>query len=211
MSEPKATADHIDHLLPDVLHWTISDERIGHHASEAYAIRTTEGVVCIDPVTVREDLWPELDPVTAVLLTHGHHQRSAWRFRYRFHCPVYVPFGAGKLDEAPDFFYASDSALPLPITAVPARGFSHSMYLVYHSRDNQTVVFVSDLIFDDPTTGYRFPVQPGYFDPEGGVADAEALLTFQPDVLLPGHGKPVFESADRVLQNAIQRVQQPGA
>ncbi|MFQ6613662.1 MAG: hypothetical protein ACE5D1_02360 [Fidelibacterota bacterium] len=205
MSEPQAQATSIEFVFPDVLHWTIRDERIGHHPSEAYGIKTSGGVVCIDPVSLRPETT--IGKVTAVVLTHRNHQRSAWSFRKRHACPVYVPEGASGLDESPDETYGENTVLPGNLQALASRGFQHSAYLLYQSETGKTVAFVSDLIFQDPKTGYRFPVQPGYFDPSGGIEDARRLIEAGVDCLAPGHGSPILEKADQVLEQAIRRIQ----
>ena len=45
MSEPKARADKLEFLFPWLLHWTIVDERIGGARSDAFAVRTPDGLM----------------------------------------------------------------------------------------------------------------------------------------------------------------------
>lgn len=206
MSEPQTKATRIVSRWPDVLSWTIRDERIGYHPSEAYAIITSSGPVCIDPLPLAENVWDQLETPRAVILTHANHQRSAWNFRKRFGCPVYAPQGAEGLDETIDVSYTSDSDLPGNLKVLIAQGFQHAAYLIFSSSSGQSIAFVSDLIFQDPKTGYRFPVEPGYFDPQGGIEDARRLLKSGIDCLALGHGEPVMEGAHQILQTAIDRI-----
>ena len=60
MAEPKARADRIEQLFPWLLHWTIADERIGGFRSDAFAVRTRDGLMVIDPVPPEDHLMAEL-------------------------------------------------------------------------------------------------------------------------------------------------------
>lgn len=51
MAEPRATAARIERLFPWLLHWTIADERIAEYRSDSYAVRSSEGLMLIDPAT----------------------------------------------------------------------------------------------------------------------------------------------------------------
>ncbi len=81
MAEPKARADRIESLFPWLLHWTIADERIGGFRSDAFAVQTPGCLMVIDPVPLEDHLMAELKNAGGIFLTHGNHQRSAWRFR----------------------------------------------------------------------------------------------------------------------------------
>ncbi len=105
MAEPKTKATRIERPFPWLLYWTISDERIGNSSSNAYAIETGDGLVVIDPVPLTAEAMAELHEVCAIFLTHGNHQRSAWRFRQELGAPVYAPQGVRPLDEEPDHHY----------------------------------------------------------------------------------------------------------
>ena len=176
MAEPKARAGQIDHLFPWLLHWTIRDERIGGFRSDAFAVQAPDGLMVIDAVPLEDHLQVELKSVGGIFLTHGDHQRSAWRLRKELGAPVYAPTGAGALDEEPDVWFDEGSALPGGLRAVRATGFPAAFYLTFTHGDGTGVLFSGDLICQDPDGPYRFPVHPGYFDPAGGMADARNLL-----------------------------------
>ena len=112
MAEPQTRADHLDHLFPWLLHWTIEDDRIGEFRSDAFAVRTPAGLVAIDPLPLAEPLASELAEVSHVVLTHANHQRSAWRLRREHGVPVWVPAGDAVLDEEPDVRYEEATELP---------------------------------------------------------------------------------------------------
>jgi glyoxylase-like metal-dependent hydrolase (beta-lactamase superfamily II) len=162
MAEPSTKADRINQLFPWLWHWTIADERIGGFRSDAFALKTPDGVVVIDALPLTASAMAELQDVCAVVMTHGNHQRSVWRFRKELNVPVYAPSDVHDLDEEPDILIDEGSPLPGGLRTIRATGFSDACYLVYAHEDGTGVLFCGDLICHDPGGPYRFPVEPSY-------------------------------------------------
>jgi glyoxylase-like metal-dependent hydrolase (beta-lactamase superfamily II) len=205
MAEPKARADRIERLFPWLLHWTIRDERIGGFRSDAFAVQTPDGLMVIDAVPLEGHLQEELKGAGGIFLTHGDHQRSAWRLRKELGAPVHAPTGADRLDEEPDFWFDETTVLPGGLRAVRATGFQAACYLAFTHADGTGVLFSGDLICQDPDGPYRFPVQPDYFDPARGAADARHLLKLPLSVLCTAHAEPSLDGCHAALQGAIDR------
>jgi glyoxylase-like metal-dependent hydrolase (beta-lactamase superfamily II) len=206
MAEPEARATHIDNLFPWLLHWTIADERIGGFRSDAFAVQTRDGLMVIDPLPLSDRLQTKLEDVGGILLTHGDHQRSAWRFRRELGARVYAPAGAAGLDEEPDTWYDETTSLPGGLKAIRATSFQAAYYLVFTHAEGVGVLFCGDLICHDPDGPYRFPVQPGYFDPRDGQEDARRLLDLPLSVLCAAHAAPSVEGCREALRSAINRL-----
>ena len=204
MAEPKTRAAQINHLLPWLLHWTIEDERIGGFRSDAFAVRTSDGLVVIDPLPLTDELQAQLENVCAIFLTHSNHQRSAWRCRRELGAPVYAPAGANGLDEKPDVWYAETSQLPGGLQAIRATGFHDACYLVYTHDDGTGVLFCGDLICHDPGGPYRFPVEPSYFEPMAGQEDARRLMDLPLTVMCAAHAEPALEGCRTLLHGALE-------
>ena len=203
MAEPQTRADRIDHLFPWLLHWSIADERIGSFRSDAYAVETPDGLMVIDAVPLVPHLQESLGTVAGLFLTHGNHQRSAWRLRRELGAPVYAPAGATGLDEDPDVWFDARTVLPGGLVGVEAGGFDAACYLSFTHADGTGVVFCGDLICQDPGEPYRFPVQPGYFDQAAGAEDARRLLELRTTALCPAHAAPIRDGCRQALQGAI--------
>jgi glyoxylase-like metal-dependent hydrolase (beta-lactamase superfamily II) len=201
MAEPKTRAGKIESLFPWLLHWTIADERIGGFRSDAFAVQTPDGLMVIDPVPLEDHLQAGLKEVGGVFLTHGNHQRSAWRFRKDFGVPVYAPAGATALDEKPDVLFDDATALPGGLRAVPATGFQADCYLAFTHAEGTGVLFCGDLICHDPGGDYRFPVQEGYFDPIAGREDARRLFDLSLTVMCAAHAVPSLDACRAILQD----------
>jgi glyoxylase-like metal-dependent hydrolase (beta-lactamase superfamily II) len=202
MAEPEARAERIESLFPWLLHWSIADERIGGFRSDAFAVRTRDGLLVIDVVPLEEHLMARLENVGGIFLTHGNHQRSAWRFRRELGGAVYAPAGVAGLDEEPDVLFDESTTLPGGLEAVPAKGFQAASYLTYTHGDGTGVLFCGDLICHDPGGPYRFPVQPGYFDPVGGKEDVRGLLELPLTVMCAAHAVPSLDGCGGILQGA---------
>lgn len=205
MAEPTTQADTIHRPLPWLAHWTIADERLDGHRSDAYAVTTPDGVAVIDALPLTPAARAGLTDVCAVFMTHGNHQRSAWRFRRELGVPVYAPSDVRGLDEEPDVLVDEETPLPGGLRAIRASGFEQACYLAYAHADGTQAVFCGDLICRDPGGPYRFPVQAGYFDPEGGLADARRLFELDPTVVCAAHAEPALGGGRDVLAGAIRR------
>ncbi len=205
MTEPRTRADRIDELLPRLLHWSIVDERIDGFRSDAYAVRAPDGLFLIDALPLEPRAQEQLGPIAGLFLTHGNHQRSAWRLRRETGAPVYAPAGVRGLDEEPDVRFDQGTALPGGLRAIEAAAFDAACYLVAEGADGGPAVFCGDLVCQDPGGPLRFPVQPGYFDPARGEEDARRLLEAAPRALCPAHAAPLREGASEVLRGLVGR------
>jgi glyoxylase-like metal-dependent hydrolase (beta-lactamase superfamily II) len=205
MAEPKTRAAQIDSLFPWLRHWTIADERHGGFRSDAFAVQTPEGLVVIDPLPLANEIAAELKGIHAVILTHGGHQRSAWRFRRETGVSVFAPAGADDLDEKPDVWFDETTALPGGLRALRATGFQAAYYLAFTHGDGTGVLFCGDLICHDPDGPYRFPDEPSYFDPVAGREGTRRLLELPVRVLCAAHARPSLDGCREALEGAIGR------
>ena len=203
MAEPQARASEIESLFPWLLHWSIADERIGGFGSHAFAVETPDGLMLIDALPLEQHLQDGLRNVAGLFLTHGNHQRSAWRLRKELDVPVYVPAGVTGLDEDADVWVDEQTALPGGLRAWSAAGFTAAVYLTFTHADGTGVLLCGDLICQNPGGPYRFPVEPSYFDRAGGEADARRLLELPLDTLCPAHATPTIDGCREALEAAL--------
>jgi len=206
VAEPEARAQRIAELFPWLWHWTVADERIGGFRSDAYALRTPDGLVVVDPLPLAETIQGELRDVSAIVLTHGNHQRSAWRLRRELGAPVHAPAGSIGLDEEPEVRYDDATVLPGGLRAARATAFRGTgCYLWFTHAEGTTVLFCGDLICHDPGGPYRFPNEPSYFDPAAGRDDARRLLDLPLRVLCAAHAEPSLDGCREALLGALRR------
>ncbi|MFC1619918.1 hypothetical protein ACFL45_08235 [Candidatus Neomarinimicrobiota bacterium] len=173
-------------------------------------MKTPDGMVVIDALPLTKEAMAELQDVCAIVMTHGNHQRSVWRFRRELGVPVYAPSDVHDLDEKPDILIDEGSPLPGGLRAIRATGFSDACYLAYTHEDGTGVLLCGDLICHYPGEAYRFPVEPSYFDPVAGQADARRLLELPLTVMCAAHAEPTLDGCRSALEGAIKGVSSQG-
>jgi glyoxylase-like metal-dependent hydrolase (beta-lactamase superfamily II) len=202
MTEPTAVAQSVEVLDEDLglSYWWVEDERLGGHVSTAYALRADEGTVLIDPLPLAPDAFASLGDVTAIVLSSGPHQRSAWRLRSELEVPVWAPALAQELDEEPDERYGHSAVLPGELVAfhTPGPGTTqHTLIL------DDYVGFVPDLVLTTADGGIRLTPDEWLRDPRQARISVRLLLEQSIDVLCPSHGPPVTDDVQAKLQAAL--------
>ncbi len=210
MSEPRTRAGAMAEILPGILHWTLHDDRLDFR-SDAWALRTPEGHVLVDPLPLEEELLDRLAPVQAICLTGGFHQRSAWRYQERFGAPVWCPADATDLEGEPDHAYRDGEALPGGLQARHAPGPSRQHYVLHLSRPDGVVVFGADLLCEAPDGALVFAPARYMEDPEATRATVRSLLELDPAAWLPAHGGPVPAPVRAALERALAENRELGA
>jgi glyoxylase-like metal-dependent hydrolase (beta-lactamase superfamily II) len=206
MSEPRAKARRIEAVFPDLLHWTVYDDRIDYR-SDAYAVVSSEGTVLVDPVPLVQDLLPRLGRVTAIVITGGFHQRSAWRLRGRFGARVWAPATARGLEDVPDREYEPDDLLPGALRALHAPGPAHVHFALMLERpDERAALFTGDLLIrrsgDDE---FRFVPDKLQENPGRTRETLRELLEIDADAILPAHGEPLAHGAAQAMASSLSR------
>lgn len=206
MSEPKAKAKNLEEVVPGVYNWHVRDDRIGGVRSDAYAVVDRDGaVVLIDPLPIDEKLLRPLGSITAIVLTAGNHQRSAWRFRKLFNVPVWAPENAHGLEEEPDNFYTSGDTLPGGLTAFHTPGPAEAMFTLWLQQHPRGIVFLSDLLTHEGRGRPEFV--PGKYqdDPIRTRASVRRVFDHLPaDTLCFAHGEPIVGAGKSALKLALE-------
>jgi hypothetical protein len=202
VSEPRETAAHTEEVVPGVVHWHVRDDRIGGFLSAAHAVRSDAGWVLIDPLPLASDALAQLEPVTAICLTSGGHQRSAWRLRHELGAPISAPALSQTLGEEPDVRYGDGDRLAGGLLAVftPGAGTTQHTLLL---EGAPSVAFVSDLLVREPETELALiPAQYAH-DIEEARRSVERLLELPFSVLCLAHGLPVTDDPKAAIRRAL--------
>ena len=200
MSEPKTVATSIEEVVPGVWRWSIHDERIDFLGA-AYAVKTDEEVVMIDPLPLERAALDELGDVGAIVLTCGSHQRCAWRYRRELGAKVYAPALSKEIDEEPDVRYGDGDALPGGLHAVftPGAGTTQHTLLL----GDRKVAVVPDMLVETPEGRVAMLASRWMYDPEEARRSVEKLLDLDFDVLCLAHGGAVTKGAKDALRDAL--------
>lgn len=202
MTEPPVTADHVEEVVPGVLHWRVANPNIGGDTSASHAVRGDTGeTVLIDPVPLADEALEELEPVTAILLTAACHQRAAWRYRRRFQAPVYLPHGSRATEEEPDEHYGAGDVLPAELEAVHVPGPEDPHFALLR-REEPSVLFCPDLVMVE---NGQLVFVPGEYheDPKETRRSVERLLELPFDVLCLDHGPPFLDDPKESLRQLL--------
>lgn len=203
MSEPRETATSVEEVVPGVYHWRVRDDRIGGFISAAHAALTPEGTVLIDPLPLAPDALAKLGEVTAICLTSGGHQRSAWRLRRELGVPISAPALSQTLEEEPDVRYGDGDRLAGGLRAVFTPGAGTTQHTLLLDGD-PAVAFVSDLLVREPGTDLALiPAQYAH-DIEEARRSVQKLLDLPFTVLCLAHGTPVTEDPKAAIRKALE-------
>lgn len=203
MSEPKARASEVNNLFPWLLHFRINDERIGNFRGDSYGIKSSDGLVVIDPIRLEDEITHAVAETEYVILSAGGHQRSSWRYRREFGAIVYAPVGSAGLDEEPDHWYGEGDDLPAGLRAVAGNWFKNTFHLVYTHTDGTKVLFCGDLITQSERGPYRFPIGARLPPLEEAREEVIKLLELSAIALCPGHADPTTDGCRAALQSAL--------
>jgi glyoxylase-like metal-dependent hydrolase (beta-lactamase superfamily II) len=208
VTEPRAVASNAEEVAPGVWHWLVQDERISAWSS-AHAVSSEEGTVLIDPVPLSAEALARLGDVTAICITAGTHQRSAWRYRRELGARVYAPALSRQIDEEPDERYGDGDRLPGGLTAVFTPGAGTTQHTFVLDRDGG-IAFVADLVTNYPGRGLAFVAERHLHDPEEMRRSVRKLLDLPFTLLCLAHGAPVRDEPKTALRDLLARHEAAG-
>ncbi|HEV3408490.1 MAG TPA: MBL fold metallo-hydrolase [Gaiellaceae bacterium] len=208
MTEPRAVAASVEEVAPGVWHWLVPDDRIGAW-SAGHAVASEAGTVLVDPVPLSPEALARLGEVTAVCLTAGTHQRSAWRYRRELGARVYAPALSRLIDEEPDERYGEGDVLPGGLTAVFTPGAGTTQHTFVLERDGG-IAFVADLVTNYPGRGLAFVPERHLHDPEEMRRSVRKLLGLPFALLCLAHGAPVRDDPKAAIAALLAHHETPG-
>lgn len=202
MSEPQAIAEHAEEVLPGVWSWSVHDERIDF-VSTAHAVVGDGGVVLVDPLPLAPKALAGLGEVTAICLSAGTHQRSAWRYRRELGATVYAPALSRLIDEEPDVRYGDGDELPGGLRAIFTPGAGTTQHTFLLDREGG-VAFVPDLFTHLPERGLRMVWDEHMHDPVEARRSVRMLLNLSFEVLCLDHGAPLKDDPKAAIRALLE-------
>lgn len=201
MSEPRATAEQLEEVVPGVWRWHVLDDRIDFE-SDAHAVSADRGAVLIDPLPLADAALERLRPIVAICLTAACHQRSAWRYRKAFGARVYAPSNSREMDEEPDVRYGEGEMLPGGLAAVHAPGPEEAHY-AFLRAGAPAVLFCPDLVMRDRGGALTFVPAEYHEDPQATRDSVRRLLDLSFDILCFDHGAPITKNPHQALRELL--------
>jgi glyoxylase-like metal-dependent hydrolase (beta-lactamase superfamily II) len=205
VTEPREVASSVQEVAPGVWHWLVRDDRISGWSS-GHAVSSEGGTVLVDPVPLAPEALTELGDVTAICITAGTHQRSAWRYRRELGARVYAPALSRQIDEEPDERYGDGDPLPAGLAAVFTPGAGTTQHTFVLDRDGG-IAFVPDLFTNYPGRGLAFVAERHLHDPDEMRRSVRKLLDLPFTLLCLAHGAPVREEPKKAIRDLLARDQ----
>jgi glyoxylase-like metal-dependent hydrolase (beta-lactamase superfamily II) len=204
MTEPVEVADAFEPVAGGVVHWRISNSRIGGAISSSHAVPAGEASVLVDPVRLADGPLSALPRPAAAVLTATCHQRAAWRYRRELGIEVWLPEDARDGDEQPDRRYAEGEVLPGGLRALRTPGPERPHYSLLLEGE-PGILFCSDLVQNDGGSELTF-VPPEYHeDPAETRRSVERLLELDFTILCLAHGTPLVDEPRQALRRLLER------
>jgi len=183
--------------------WLAHPEEDGQRAS--HALQSADGVWLLDPLDAPgvEDLISDFGDVAGVVVCSNYHARDAAEFATRYGVSVHVPAWMTRVAERIDAPVSREKSV------LEAAGFETqrveplSLYqetILYRARDRTLVI--PDLC--SSRSGY--PVgdeRVGLLLPKRLSPPRERFEGLEPERILFGHGKGIFEDATAALEDAL--------
>lgn len=209
MSEPRAVAEAVEEVVPGVWSWSVHDDRIDF-VSTAHAVAADEGIVLLDPLPLAPDALAGLGDVSAICLTAGTHQRSAWRYRRELGAKVCAPALSRQIEEEPDVRYGDGDQLPGGLRAVFTPGAGTTQHTFVLEREGG-VAFVPDLLVHVLERGLRILSDEYMHDPAEARRSIRKLLELPFSILCLDHGEPLTHDPKAAIRVLLDRDAQRGA
>jgi glyoxylase-like metal-dependent hydrolase (beta-lactamase superfamily II) len=207
VSEPKTVATSLEEVVPRVRRWSIHDERI-NFVSAAYAVTADDGTVLIDPLPLESAALGELGNVTAIVLTCGSHQRSAWRYRRDLGAPVYAPALSKEIDEEPDVRYGDGDRLPGGLVAVFTPGVGTTQHTLLFGGEPR-IAFIADTLLEYPDGKVGMVPERYIYDLAEAKRTLHKMLALEFDVACLGHGGVLRDDPKAAIRAVLEEA--PGS
>jgi glyoxylase-like metal-dependent hydrolase (beta-lactamase superfamily II) len=203
VSEPKTVATTLEEVVPSVRRWSIHDDRI-NFVSAAYAVSGDEGTVLIDPLPLDPAALAELEGVSAIVLTCGSHQRSAWRYRRELDARVYAPALSKEIDEEPDVRYGDGERLPGGLDAVFTPGVGTTQHTLLLAGE-PAVAFVADTLVQEKDGTVGMVPERYIYDLGEARRTLGRLLELDFDVMCLMHGGVLRDDPKAAVRLALEK------
>jgi glyoxylase-like metal-dependent hydrolase (beta-lactamase superfamily II) len=192
-------------ILTGIFTWPWFSEPHGYNFN-GYFIRHADGNLCVDPVEPTENGLAELAGygVARILLTNRNHSRAANKVRART--------GARTAIHAADAAHARSEGAELddelhigekigPLTVIGANGKSPGEVVLHWPE--RKILIVGDAVVGDPPGRCKLLPEKVVDDLPRLRESVRSLLALDFDILIPGDGEPILQSAKERLGELV--------
>jgi glyoxylase-like metal-dependent hydrolase (beta-lactamase superfamily II) len=192
-------------ILSGIFTWPWFSEPHGYNFN-GHFIRDPDGNLCIDPVEPSETDLEELAGygVARILLTNRNHSRAANKVRARTGArtaihPADAPHARSEGAQLDDELHIGEKIGPL--TVVGAAGKSPGEVVLHWPE--RKILIVGDAVVGDPPGKCKLLPEKVVDDPQRLRESVRSLSALDFDILLPGDGEPILQSAKDRLRELV--------
>jgi glyoxylase-like metal-dependent hydrolase (beta-lactamase superfamily II) len=192
-------------ILADIFTWPWFSVPHGYNFN-GYFIRHAGGNLCIDPVEPTENDFAELAGygVARILLTNRNHSRAA--NKVRAHTGARTAIHPADSSHARSEGAQLDDELQIgekigPLSVIGADGKSPGEVVLHWPE--RKILIVGDVVVGDPPGRCKLLPEKVVDDLPRLRESVRSLLSLDFDILLPGDGEPILQSAKERLRDLV--------
>jgi len=174
----------------------------------SYALRTSEGVIFVDPLkpdpAVIEKLAAFGEPI-GILLTNAHHNRDADWFRKQYEIQVYAHEKAkADCETSIDVLLMDGERLPGGVKAVHLPGSSEGE-MAYYARTSGGIVLIGDTLVNQTGKGLTLLPDAYIEDKKQMLKSLQKLLELDFKIATFAHGDPIVQDAKKAIARFVKK------
>lgn len=174
----------------------------------SYALKTSEGVVFIDPLKPDPAVLKKLEALgepIAILLTNAHHDRDADWFRKQYEIQVYAHEKAkADCDTKIDILVMDGERLPGAVKAVYLPGSSASE-TAFYARSSGGIVLMGDTLANQSGKGLTLLADAYIEDKKQTLKSLQKLLEIDFKIVTFAHGDPIVQNAKAEIAKFLRK------
>jgi glyoxylase-like metal-dependent hydrolase (beta-lactamase superfamily II) len=168
----------------------------------SYALKTSEGVVFVDPLKPDDEIIKKLEALgepIAILLTNAHHNRDADWFRKQYGIQVYAHEKAkADCETKIDVLLMDGERLPGGVKAVHLPGSSDGE-TAYYAKNGGGIVLMGDTLLNQNGKGLTLLPDAYIEDKKQILKSLQKILELDFKVVTFAHGDPIAQDARKAI------------
>ena len=174
----------------------------------SYALKTSEGVVFVDPLKPAPAIIKELEAVgepIGIFLTNDHHDRDADWFRKEYEIQIYAHEKArADCDTKIDVLILDGERLPGGVRAIYLPGSSASE-TAFYSKLSGGIVLMGDMLLNPKGKGLSLLPEPYIEDRKQALQSLPKLLELNFKTVTFAHGDPIVANAKKQILDFLKK------
>jgi glyoxylase-like metal-dependent hydrolase (beta-lactamase superfamily II) len=174
----------------------------------SYALKTSEGVVFIDPLKPEPAVLKKLETLgepIAILLTNAHHDRDSDWYRKQYEIQVYAHEKAkADCDTKIDVLVMDGERLPGAVKAVHMPG-SSAGETAFYSKSSGGIVLMGDTLLNQADKGLTLLSDAYVEDKKQTLQSLHKLLELDFKIITFAHGDPIVQNARAQIEHFLKK------